>query len=56
LLPKIPVKILYCSGDEEFPTAIRFLYDKTAAGFARGHDPLIVLHHSFTVGLAALAA
>ncbi|MDR3135281.1 MAG: DUF3786 domain-containing protein [Deltaproteobacteria bacterium] len=55
LLPKLPVKIIYFSGDDEFPTKIHFLYDKTAVSVARGHDPLVFLHYGFTVGLSGLA-
>jgi hypothetical protein len=53
LLPKIPVKLVYYEGDDEFPTAIQILYDKTAIRFFK-FEPLAVLHICFIQGLAAI--
>jgi hypothetical protein len=46
LLPKLPVKVIYYEGDEDFPTDIQILYDKTAIDFFK-FEPLAVLHSSF---------
>lgn len=54
LLPKIPVKLAYYEGDDEFPTEIRVLLEKTAIKYFK-FEPLAVLHRCFTLGLAALA-
>ncbi|MHC6202576.1 DUF3786 domain-containing protein [Breznakiellaceae bacterium SP9] len=53
LLPKIPVKLIYYVGDEEYPTKIQILYDKTAIWFYK-FEPLAVLHGCFIEALAML--
>lgn len=53
LLPKIPVKIVYYEGDDEFPTKLQILFDKTAIGFYK-FEPLAVLYGCFREGLAAV--
>ncbi|MDR2501273.1 MAG: DUF3786 domain-containing protein [Treponema sp.] len=52
LLPKIPVRVMYYEGDEEFPTKLQILFDKTAIRFYK-FEPLAVLHECFKEGLAA---
>lgn len=52
LLPKIPVKLVYYEGDDEFPTKIQVLYDKTAIEFFK-FEPLAVLHSCFVSGFAS---
>jgi hypothetical protein len=53
LLPKVPVKIIYYEGDDEYPTKLQILYDKTAIKLFK-FEPLAVLHGCFINGLAAL--
>jgi hypothetical protein len=53
LLPKVPVKIIYYEGDDEYPTKLQILYDKTAIKFFK-FEPLAVLHGCFANGLAAI--
>jgi hypothetical protein len=53
LLPKMPVKLIYYEGDEEFPTDIKILYDKTAIQIYK-FEPLAVLNACFAQGLAAI--
>jgi hypothetical protein len=53
LLPKIPVKIIYYEGDDEYPTKLQILYDKTAIQVLK-FEPLAFLHICFTEGLAAI--
>ncbi|MDR1029909.1 MAG: DUF3786 domain-containing protein [Treponema sp.] len=52
LLPKIPVKVIYYEGDDEFPCDIHILYDKTAISFL-DFEPLAVLNGCFINHLAA---
>jgi hypothetical protein len=53
LLPKVPVKIIYYEGDDEYPTKLQILYDKTAIKIFK-FEPLAVLHGCFINGLAAI--
>jgi hypothetical protein len=53
LLPKIPVKLVYYEGDDEYPTKIQILFDKTAIEFYK-FEPLAVLYSCFIGGLAAI--
>jgi hypothetical protein len=53
LLPKVPVKIIYYEGDDEYPTKLQVLYDKTAIKIFK-FEPLAVLHGCFINGLAAI--
>jgi hypothetical protein len=53
VLPKIPVKIIYYEGDDEYPTKLQILYDKTAITILK-FEPLAVLHGCFIHGLAAI--
>jgi hypothetical protein len=53
LLPKIPIKIIYYVGDEEYPTKLQLLYDKTAILFYK-IEPLAVLNGCFVEALAAI--
>ncbi|MDR0562727.1 MAG: DUF3786 domain-containing protein [Spirochaetaceae bacterium] len=53
LLPKIPIKIVYYEGDEDYPAKVQVLYDKTAILFFK-FEPLAVLHGSFIEGFAAV--
>ncbi|MDR0383679.1 MAG: DUF3786 domain-containing protein [Spirochaetaceae bacterium] len=53
LLPRIPVKLVYYEGDDEYPSKIQTLYDKTAIRYYK-FEPLAVLHGCFTGGLAAI--
>jgi hypothetical protein len=53
LLPKLPVKIIYYEGDDEYPTKLQILYDKTAIKIFK-FEPLAVLHGCFINGLAAI--
>jgi hypothetical protein len=53
LLPKLPVKIIYYEGDDEYPTKLQILYDKTAIKIFK-FEPLAVLHGCFIHGLAAV--
>ncbi|MDR1319802.1 MAG: DUF3786 domain-containing protein [Treponema sp.] len=53
LLPKVPVKIIYYEGDDEYPTKLQILYDKTAIKIFK-FEPLAVLHDCFINGLAAI--
>jgi hypothetical protein len=53
LLPKMPIKIVYYEGDDEYPTKLQILYDKTAIKLYK-FEPLAVLHGSFIEGLAAI--
>jgi hypothetical protein len=54
LLPKLPVKTVYYEGDDEFPSDVRILYDKTAPLFFK-FEPLAVLNSCFIQALAAAA-
>lgn len=53
LLPKMPLKLIYYEGDDEYPTKLQVLYDKTAIKLYK-FEPLAVLHHCFIGGLAAI--
>lgn len=53
MLPKIPVKIVYYEGDDEYPTKLQLLYDKTAILFYK-FEPLAVLNGCFIMALAAI--
>jgi hypothetical protein len=53
LLPKMPVKLIYYEGDDEFPTDIKILFDKTAIQIYK-FEPLAVLNACFAQGLAAI--
>jgi hypothetical protein len=53
LLPRMPVKIIYYEGDDEFPSKLQVLYDKTAIQFYK-FEPLAALHICFIEGLAAM--
>ncbi|GHU62937.1 hypothetical protein FACS189445_6140 [Spirochaetia bacterium] len=53
MLPKIPIKIIYYVGDEEYPTKLQLLYDKTAILFYK-FEPLAVLNGCFVEALAAI--
>lgn len=53
ILPKIPIKIVYYEGDDEYPTKLQLLYDKTAILFYK-FEPLAVLNGCFISGLAAI--
>ncbi|MHB9292590.1 hypothetical protein Holit_01691 [Hollandina sp. SP2] len=53
LLPKMPVKVVYYEGDDEFPCDIKIFYDKTAISFLT-FEPLAVLNGCFIHALAAL--
>jgi hypothetical protein len=53
LLPKMPVKLVYYEGDDEFPTDIKILYDKTAIKIYK-FEPLAVLNGCFIHGLTLL--
>jgi hypothetical protein len=55
LLPKLPVKAVYYEGDDEFPSDVRILYDKTAPLFFK-FEPLAVLNSCFIHALASAAA
>jgi hypothetical protein len=54
LLPKLPVRVVWYDGDEDFPSSVQVLYDKTAIDFFK-FEPLAVLHHCFLESLGALA-
>jgi hypothetical protein len=53
MLPKIPIKIVYYEGDDEYPTKLQLLYDKTAILFYK-FEPLAVLNGCFIKALAAI--
>jgi hypothetical protein len=53
LLSKIPIKIVYYEGDEEYPTKLQLLYDKTAILFFN-FETLSVLNGCFISALAAI--
>ncbi|MDR0452321.1 MAG: DUF3786 domain-containing protein [Treponema sp.] len=53
VLPKLPVKIVYYEGDDEYPTKLQILYDKTAIKIFK-FEPLAVFHSCFINGLAAI--
>ncbi|GMO25179.1 MAG: hypothetical protein Ta2B_04690 [Termitinemataceae bacterium] len=53
LLPKIPVKLIYYEGDDEYPANIQILYDKTAIQFFK-FEPLAVLNGCFKEALIAI--
>jgi hypothetical protein len=53
MLPKIPIKIAYYEGDDEYPTKLQLLYDKTAILFYK-FEPLAVLNGCFIRALAAI--
>jgi hypothetical protein len=53
MLPKIPIKIVYYEGDDEYPTKLQLLYDKTAILFYK-FEPLSVLNGCFIMALAAI--
>jgi hypothetical protein len=54
LLPKIPVRVVYYQGDDEFPCGVDIFYDKTAPLFL-DFEPLAVLNGCFISALAAMA-
>ncbi|MDR2444763.1 MAG: DUF3786 domain-containing protein [Spirochaetaceae bacterium] len=54
LLPKLPVKIAYYEGDDDFPSDVKILYDKTAPLFFK-FEPLAVLNACFIHALAGAA-
>ena len=43
ILPKMPIKILFYEGDDEFPSKMQILFDKTAIKIYK-FEPLAVLH------------
>jgi hypothetical protein len=51
ILPKIPVRLVYYEGDDEYPTKIEVLFDKTAIMYFK-FEPLGVLLQSFIGALA----
>jgi hypothetical protein len=53
MLPKLPIKIVYYEGDEEYPTKLQILYDKTAIQVYK-FEPLAVLNGCFMEALAAI--
>jgi hypothetical protein len=53
LLPRMPVKLIYYEGDDEFPTDIKILYDSTAIQVYK-FEPLAVLNGCFVKGLASI--
>jgi hypothetical protein len=53
ILPKIPIKIVYYEGDDEYPTKLQLLYDKTAILFYK-FEPLSVLNGCYIQALAAI--
>ncbi|MDR3301960.1 MAG: DUF3786 domain-containing protein [Spirochaetaceae bacterium] len=53
LLPKMPVKLIYYEGDDEFPTDIKILFDSTAIQVYK-FEPLAVLNGCFAHGLACM--
>jgi hypothetical protein len=53
ILPKIPIKIVYYEGDDEYPTKLQLLYDKTAILFFN-FETLSVLNGCFIAALAAI--
>jgi hypothetical protein len=53
LLPKMPVKLIYYEGDDEYPTTIQVLFDKSAIKIYK-FEPLAVLHGCFIAALAAI--
>jgi hypothetical protein len=53
LLPKLPVKIVYYEGDDEYPTKLQVLFDKTAI-LVYKFEPLAVLNGCFAQALAAI--
>ena len=54
MLPKVPVQLVYYEGDEEYPTSVQILYDKTAIKIFK-FEQLAVLHSCFVHALAAIA-
>jgi hypothetical protein len=55
ILPKIPIKIVYYEGDDEYPTKLQLLYDKTAILFFN-FETLSVLNGCFISALAAIGS
>jgi hypothetical protein len=53
LLPKMPIKLVYYEGDDEFPSAVRILFDKTAIEIYK-FEPLAVLNSCLVHALAAI--
>jgi hypothetical protein len=53
LFPKMPVKIVYYEGDDEYPPNIPVLFDKTAIQVYK-FEPLAVLYGCFRHALAAV--
>jgi hypothetical protein len=53
LLPKIPVKVIWYEGDDEYPSTVQILYEKTAIQFFK-FEPLCVLAGCFIEVLTAL--
>lgn len=53
LLPKLPIKIIYYEGDDEFPTDIKILWDKHAILIYK-FEPLAILAGCFMSALAAV--
>lgn len=54
LLPKLPIKAAYYEGDDEFPSDIKILYDRTAPLFFK-FEPLAALNSCFIHALADAA-
>ncbi|MDR3356918.1 MAG: DUF3786 domain-containing protein [Spirochaetaceae bacterium] len=54
LFPKLPVKVVYYEGDEDFPSDIKVLYDRTAPIFFK-FEPLAVLSNCFIQALCHAA-
>jgi hypothetical protein len=53
MLPKMPVRVIWYEGDEEFPTDVQALVDKTAVYFF-SFETLCVLHGCFNTALASI--
>jgi len=55
LFPKLPVKIIWYEGDDEYPSKVQMLFDRTAIEYLR-FEPLAALNMSFIRALASTAA
>jgi hypothetical protein len=53
LLPKMPIKIIYYEGDDEYPTKLQILYDKTAIKIYK-YEPLNILQVCFVEALVSI--
>jgi hypothetical protein len=53
VLPKIPIKIVYYEGDDEYPTNLQILFDKTAIKIYK-FEPLAFLYGCFSEGFASI--